>query len=390
MNAIRYFQLVILIFAMSFFSCKESKMNRQDVKSVFNLDIRAALGQENEKILLSNYGSTIKYIQLETSEFCLLSAITDLCMTEKYIFILDAFKLYQFDTKGRFIRQVGRTGEGPGENSKRIKFTIDEFHNEIFVFSYPGKVNVYNSESGEFVRDFKINLDVANLCVFPQGKLTFFTKEMNALHASSPLYEIYFANTNGSLIDSIPDFSRSKNRNNVVGYVYSYKRGGELFYMGAYKDTLYELNEKSNKSSYAIFNLNNKTKWEDLIIEPGIEGKFADFINVFNILETNKYIFLEIQVGISSLKDRIIKNMVFDKNTQKLSPIVEFINDIDGGMPFWPKYIANKETLIGYYYAHQMIDLYNKTKNSTDYSNEFTNLMIALKEKDNPVLMIVE
>lgn len=62
---------------------------------------------------------SIQYIPLETTDSCLISNLLNLQVTTDYMFMYNGKteEVLQFDRKGKFIRRVGRQGNGPGEYS---------------------------------------------------------------------------------------------------------------------------------------------------------------------------------------------------------------------------------------------------------------------------------
>jgi len=66
---------------------------------------------------LSDIVESIEYVPLETSSYCLLKTITPhhFVLTENYILINNQKAIYLFNRSGKFIAQIGRIGQGPGE-----------------------------------------------------------------------------------------------------------------------------------------------------------------------------------------------------------------------------------------------------------------------------------
>jgi hypothetical protein len=390
MSKKKYYQFLIVLAVIVFTSCKSRESKYSEDEPILNIDVRNGLNQKDNEFFLSDFANNIKYIPLETNDSCLLSNISYLCLTQENIFISDTKVLYQFDENGRFIRQIGKIGRGPGEHGSRIKFAVDELNNEIYILSDPSFISVYNFETGKFIRNFDYNFQIASFEVFSHSDLVLFTKEFNALRDISSLNDVYLSDNLGNLIDSIPDKERLKNRNNVAGYVHLYKNDQELFYMGTFKNILYRLDEGLNKIPYVNFNLDNKISWEELIIEPNMGNKLDDFIIIYKPLENLNYFFLTIQIGVpQNREERVLRNMLYNKKSGELFPTIGFINDVDMGMTFWPQFI-NQNKMIGFYQAFEIIDFVQSNKETINFSNKFLKLIDSLKIEDNPVLVIVE
>jgi hypothetical protein len=88
---------------------------------------------------------------------------------------------------------------------------------------------------------------------------------------------------------------------------------------------------------------------------------------------------------------------VFNKQTLETIFLQDkaFINDLDGGMPFWPKYIYNDSTLVDYTDAYKILQAIDeqrskaKNKKERNMSELLEMLGRQLDENSNPVLMVI-
>lgn len=358
----------------------------------FRIDVRKSIYENNHdnQMLLSELSDEITYIPLETNESCLLSRISDFIVSRNYLFINDSRIIYQFDKSGNFIRQVGSSGKGPGEHGRNIKFSIDDFNEEIIVLSHPTIMNIFDIKSGKFKRSFPVKLDISNFSVYPEGKIIFLTRDVHARFLESTINEIYISDNNGNLIDSVANYTRLKNRSNSVAFSSSYIENDDLFYIYNYHDTLFHLTKYFEKKAYAVFKLTKEIKREELLIEP-IQNKvqYPDFLWIQRILENQKYFFISLQKGFSIGTEPNIYKIVFDKKSGKIETISGITDNINTGLDFWPKWKMN-DILIDYYYPYQIIDYYESTKGKNKHSRELLNIINNIKEGDNPVMVFVK
>ena len=376
--------LKVVLLVVLLVSCNSNSVKQT---SLISIDVREALSQQDKQVKLSTIANNLNYIRLETNDSNLLSNVSNLNLTQKYIIVSDSKSIYQFDLNGKFIRQIGKTGDGPGEYGNRIKYRINEEIRKIIVFSYPDKVNIYDLDIGKFEKSFKINFTMADFEIFPNNKIAFFPQEINGRNNHASANEIILTDYSGNSIDSLSSPNRLKNRNNIVGYIHLYETDQKLYYMGTYKDTLFELNKDFIKNPYAYFNLKNTVEWENLIITPDKEKELKDFVTVFKPLENEKYFFIAIQVRIPVAGKRLIRNMIYEKKTQEISSLDKFINDIDGGLNFWPQFIIN-DKFVDYCNAYELIDYYKSIEDKSNLSAEFQNIANKLSEQDNPVIIV--
>jgi hypothetical protein len=359
---------------------------------IIRLDIRSATSQEPETFKLSYLASSINYIPLETNESCLLYRIDKILLVDDHIFITDGMKLFQFALSGNFVRQIGRVGKGPGEHGKRIKFAIDDEQHEILIYS-SNVMNVYDLESGTYKRRFLINQDVSDLTILPKSNIIAFTYELPSEVLVSSICEAFLVDSDGIVIDSIPNFNRLKNKSNSRGYATTYEyEKNEIRYLYNYRDTLYRITEDFLRSPHAVFYLNNKISRDRLLFEPVYdEIQHPDFLWIPQILENTHFMFITAEKGRSFMDNPNVYHIVFDKKSGELisTSSHRIINDIDGGLPFWPRYASGKK-LISDYLPTEIIDHYNSPTSNDDYSEHFLAMVKSLKENDNPVLVIIE
>ncbi|MDR2120443.1 MAG: 6-bladed beta-propeller, partial [Tannerella sp.] len=68
-----------------------------------------------EEFALDKAVSELEYIPLETTKNCLVSRLHNVYMIGDNLLVNDMFNLYIFDRQGKFIRPVGRRGQGPSD-----------------------------------------------------------------------------------------------------------------------------------------------------------------------------------------------------------------------------------------------------------------------------------
>lgn len=368
-------------------SCNER--NKFD-DGVFHLDIRSAVSQEPKVFNLSDIGSGISYIPLETNELCLLSQINKIILCNDHIFITDGMNLFQFGLSGNFVRQIGRAGKGPGEYGRRITFDIDDDQQEILIYS-SNVMNVYDLESGSYKRRFLINQDVSGFTMLPHGNLVVFTYEIPSGVLISSINEVFLVNSDGRITDSITNYHRLNTKSNSRGYASTYEyEKNEIRYLFNYRDTLYRITEDFERIPHVVFNMKNRISRDNLFFEPGIdEIQFPDYLWIPEILENAQYLFFTVEGGRGFLNNPNFYHLFFDKESGELLSSLPIQNDIDGGLAFWPRF-ASAEKLISHYLPTEIINHYKATSGNNEFSKEFEALVKNLNENDNPVLVIID
>lgn len=111
---------VLVLFTFIFFSCNSQHTTNEDV-------IRVSF-TKTDAIPASDLLETT-FLKLSTSDSCLIGKVNQLEEINGQYLILDgtiAQRLYLFDKNGKFLRQIGRFGMGPGEYITPISFTINK------------------------------------------------------------------------------------------------------------------------------------------------------------------------------------------------------------------------------------------------------------------------
>jgi hypothetical protein len=111
------------------------------------------------------------------------------------------------------------------------------------------------------------------------------------------------------------------------------------------------------------------------------------------INENDKFMFMTLWWGFSDSS----RYCVFNKQTLQTTFIKNkaFMNDLDEGVPFWPKYIYNDSILVDFIYADKLLNFLKEKQSQRSKEIKGGNPtrleMIGkqLSETSNPVLMIV-
>ena len=120
-------------------SACNQKSIQEDV--LITLDTHIAIKTKKE-IRLSEIAESIEYVKLETTPESLISNGTFL-VGEKYIVYCNRnpAKVILFNREGKYIREIGTVGKGPGEFMYPIYMELDSDENRLLVESYEPRSN---------------------------------------------------------------------------------------------------------------------------------------------------------------------------------------------------------------------------------------------------------
>jgi hypothetical protein len=121
--------------------------------ALYTIDVDKLTHQET--VYTSSFFKNVRTVILEDHDDALIGEIQYIQVFDDYILIFDFFiakKLFVFDKNGKFLRQIGKTGRGPGEYIQIIDFCIDPERREIYLLDTgTRKALKYNLDTGEYI-----------------------------------------------------------------------------------------------------------------------------------------------------------------------------------------------------------------------------------------------
>lgn len=366
--------------------------------------------KEQREFKLSEIASDIEYVKLETTpESYIGGGNSTVVIGSNYFFIYNKKRLLQFSRNGEFVKEIGRNGRGPGEFASTKGIAIDETTKNIYVIANFGhKVLEYNYETGKFMGSFPID-EIAGSTML-SGAFQLIEKDKFAV-LSHPLTQFrpdYFftqiIDKNGHLIKnkksslfSVDDDEKIKNKSFQVGNQ-TWKFKNEMRFFERLNDTIYQYEYNKFIPIY-IFELGKYKGSFDIMVARQDERKDR-YISLHNILETNNFLFFHCRYN----KERLL--CMYDKKNGEMSKISNpqtehswFYNDIDGGLPFFPRYLNEIDFQGEWIFMHTAIDMKQKLTDEhiasseaifPEKKKELQKIITGLKIDDNPVLMIVK
>ena len=114
-----------------------------------------------------------KFIPLQTTDECLFEDIRAIDIVEDNIYIIDrkGDHLFVFDLSGKFITQIGKRGDGPGEYLLLTNFHVDK-EKQIITLADPhqDKLFNYNLNDYKYINDQK-TFYFSDCCWLPDGNI---------------------------------------------------------------------------------------------------------------------------------------------------------------------------------------------------------------------------
>ena len=153
---------IFIIALLTLISCRN-----KDNSNIKNSDIEtiSVFEHYSDKKSFSSFIDTIELIPLETTEDNLIGEITRIVFHDKKYYVrstnsMQNGKLFVFDETRKFIRRIGKNGNGPGEFVNFYDFAITS-DNHIVVADYHRMLH-FDSE-GRFLNSIKMNFSAAEI-----------------------------------------------------------------------------------------------------------------------------------------------------------------------------------------------------------------------------------
>lgn len=380
-------------------SCRSGS---SQTEGVWVADIRSAMEKETS-ISMKEDVIGIEYIPLETTDFALVSNITSLVMNDEFIFLQNGRtqQIFQYSRQGKFIREIGKVGEGPGEYApyEVEEISLDEEKREIYLHRHamPGMVFSYN---GDFLRiDTVIAESVGNRYLLEDGFCALAGTPMTPVQQSPWL--VALKDKDDRLVAVKAPFPAQVPAD--VCYMKEVQFIPFLHSAVAYtpcNDTLFRVSA-SGIAPACVLNRKNGADYREKIANINELAKddanTSSTIDLFTYFETSRYFYFR-WLLLSSPNRCYIQRL--DKKTGELlsqsvsqdlmdlsrgysdANVLGLENDLDGGVPFAPRFVYKDRICVQAINAETIAALeakgYLKKKPAG----------LQIDEDDNPVIIV--
>ena len=150
---------ILFAFSLTVISCKQQQdygikpmVNNNSVVEIKLYNNR--VDNNIEKIKLSEFIDSVKFVRLETKEESLISAVSSVIFVGEGIVIVDEIgKILLFDNEGNYIRKIANRGRGPGEYLNITSCSYNSNEKALSIYDDYSKKLLLYSTSGEFIKE---------------------------------------------------------------------------------------------------------------------------------------------------------------------------------------------------------------------------------------------
>jgi hypothetical protein len=378
---------LIIIFSL-FIAIIHNSLYGQNIPS---LNLESAIDHSGT-FKFKDFIKSIEYIPLETNPGCLIDKNPKFFVTRDYIISLNVNHCFLFDrASGKFIREIGRYGRGPGEYQNAIGFVNDNIP-AIYFVGWNGNLLKY-SVNGNLIKNFQIpgykdNFDLPSI-------------PMNYTFYNDSIIVCDFLIATGREPNLIMVFNESgqilkfiKNRNLVnvkkdfvlqTGETSFFHFNEKLFFQNKYNDTVFQISPENLVPFFIL----NRGKYK-----PPFESKWWSYGKVLqsNFISQLQYSINERFILFSFLMNKTRYFALYNRTSRslKVASCSTIENNIDGIKTFNLESMNYCGELIGVIQANDLTDWENGYQSKSDLKNPNLQKLANVRMDDNPVIVIAE
>ena len=336
-----------------------------------------------KKCNLSMIADQVVYIPLETTDNSLLGEQLEIFYGANDIVVGDPNNtlFYRFDKQGKFLNQIGKKGEGPGEYPSAIHFYVDETESTVSIIS-PKTRSLYQYDyAGRFLRKISFS-ESPWMIAKQQDKFLFYNQRFNRISDNPSVSELFLADAEGKIAGQLPTTIQDKSMDMLLFespffYVYNQK----TYYKNPLLDQVFEVKSPLQLvPAYEIYTGPQKRTKEDLRNPKNLLQQ----LSVRNIVETGS-----LRLIVFAYQDRF-HNALFLKSTSELIHVKNrypgFVEDLAGGPDFTAYWMSssNQPVLLSLLTAERIEQQADQFKKVADKYPALTDW----NAENNPILVV--
>ena len=394
------------------------------------IDVIGSIGKY-QKIYCSDLFSSIELIPLETRDDCLLDVpnrnLYSVIMNDEVILVtytfFEDYRVCAFDLSGRFLNQIGQKGQGPGDFQSISTISFNTENRSVYLWN-SNQIIIEYAFNGSFTRSIPLpEVDGKRLSGHAYIGDGLFVGHQS--YSGTNKYNYCLYDEHGDIVKCFPNyifFERPRRSGgwSIIGASEPVPVDDRVYLKNVENDTIYCLSNTSLQPAF-VFELGKHKFHKEYLESINAKGILEKTIIVYSLMGTPNYFFYEIGVpeilptppikpvynpmtntyrtretyiyGIYNMKENT--NILLDINNNLLHE-KGIINDLNGGLPFFPRYYAGNNIVIDMWDATKMKETlteeYFASRPIKDQQahQKLRDLLDNLHEDDNPVVVIAK
>lgn len=309
--------------------------------------------QNASVVKVSDFCQSVQYIPLETAANCLIKEIRNVELLLPYLVVSTPQDVLMFDINGKFIRRIGKQGNGPGEYNSISDVCLRRSDSTIFISSILNKRILQYTMEGELIATFQSEYEIPadNIAVTGENIfLSFSDYVTGSKRSKAPAMASFDTDMNlqKEFLSTLP----VKEKSNIMLMLPNevlYSKDDIVFIKQVRNDTLYKvINDKMEP--YIIFIPGElKMPLEEFTYESFAKKLYGGkYIYFQQVLETEKDIFFSYKYSNKIIKWRYSKSTGVLAKPVTPSGESGFTDDMNLNLTFWPRSLADRKHLAGW------------------------------------------
>lgn len=430
-------QIYIIAFCSFFISCsigdkKNKTISESQDKKIIKVNLIDNLDKVVDAFYLSDFVDSIEILPLEMDPKhpFVEDQVENLNITDQYIFFYTAKGgLLQYSRSGKFIRQIGSIGRGPGEylllrnyslqNKKNILTGYENWSHNLLSYDLDG--NFLYSENPVFLN----SNNYSKIDLFGKYYLLEQNSFSSELTDTSQMFNFAITDSLFNKVKILTDPTYHTRKAEILANRYDPYDSWKNFYQAISPvkkinsnyidflyyggDTIYRIDEKLDVAVNYILEKGPQIPFEELHVRCHPLSYF-DYLLVSEFQETANYLFVDFgykkykykarfnkQDGSvqmlrndTPIKEIILAGRLYNRRREGEFPV--FTNDLNGIGTFIPQW-TNEKQWVNLYPAYKLVSqnldsLRQVNVKDPGNRDRLVKLIKNMKETDGPVLMI--
>jgi hypothetical protein len=390
------FKVFLYIILCIIYGCNKNELLHKDMNyTVINIDAKKSIDGTG----MSDIFSTIEYIPLETNDEHLIGEINQILVFKDRLYMADIYQtqsVFCYTKEGKFLYELNRKGQGPGEYTTLDNISIDYDKERLLV--YAGNMLLEYDLDGNYIESHKIDLWANDFFYTGNNRIAFYGDyTTNMEYEKEQMTPNLFVLENYNVVHTDLYFPSETNFGALTSPLNSIstENNGTVSLLSAYNDTIYYVTADTVKRAYYIdFGDMKKDKnFYQLIYSPTATRESIheyemnhDVCNIITVSETKNCLFFAYHhrniyhyVFYYKNTNRVID--VYKKYTDEIDPIFPIVDDIYG-IRFVIPYSTDGHSFYSYIDAYEIAEI-KATVTDSNLKKKFE----SLSEYDNPVIV---
>jgi hypothetical protein len=186
---------------ISFAGCKgKDSIETREINIVIDPD-------NSEKVDISGYVDSVKYIKLQTTDDNLIGYINKVFFVDNRILVTDGKvpQILIFDTDGNFLNKIGKIGQGPGEYTGITTSLFDPTNKLIIIHNNGLRKLLFFTLDGELIKEihrFNDNALIRKMINLPNGNFLCYTYDLTSKQVGEKASGLWEVDASGNFVRS--------------------------------------------------------------------------------------------------------------------------------------------------------------------------------------------